>query len=424
MSPDWPKRCTPEARDRRAADAAQERERVRVAVEQRDERAAAAANSRSRIAGSPSPQPRAGLERAEQQVGAGDADDLGVEPASSRARRRPRAPRARARPSPRSPPAAPSGGAQPVAAGEHAPSRVASPASAWSIGRVESRKYADVAVRAAEPRQRVQEASTRGPARTPAPRPRSRAARSRSTGVIDRLVRAALGPERDPARRADEDRLAAGVDAERPRLERAGDERVVDRADRQQRLAVARPRRAELAEQPDEVDLGDPELDVAAVVGLAPAHERVGVVGEPVDAVAERPDAGLVDPAAEVGRRADVGRDRDDARGHLGRLAHEVDEEAPERLLGRRACRVCSRPRSAGHRAAARRRDRRPALEPPRRAPRTARPRAMPSANAPTGPPGRSPSARGELARTARSVSSAEWLAGWPSVGSRQPLIV
>ena len=84
-------------------------------------------------------------------------------------------------------------------------------------------------------------------------------------GRDDRLVRAALGRERDAGRRADEDRLPAGVDAERPRLERAVDERVVDRPDRQQRLAVARPGRAELAEQPDEVALGDAELDVLAV---------------------------------------------------------------------------------------------------------------------------------------------------------------
>src|SRR5215217_8717492 len=112
-----------------------------------------------------------------------------------------------------------------------------------------------------------------------------------------RLVRAALRAERDARGRADQDRLAAGVDAERPRLERARHERVVDRADRQQRLAVAGPRRAELAEQPDEVDLRDAELDVLAVVGLAPAYERVGVVGEQVDALAEAPDARLVDPA-------------------------------------------------------------------------------------------------------------------------------
>ena len=125
------------------------------------------------------------------------------------------------------------------------------------------------------------------------------------------------------------------------------DERVVDRADGQERLAVARPRGAQLAEQADEVHLRDAQLDVASVVGLAPAHERVGVVGEPVDAVAHRPDAGLVDPAAEVGRRADVGRDGDDPLGDAGRLARQVDEEAPERLL-RRLVPRCSRPRSAG----------------------------------------------------------------------------
>ena len=83
----------------------------------------------------------------------------------------------------------------------------------------------------------------------------------------DRLVRAALWRQRDARRGADEDRLAAGVHAERPRLERAVHERVIQRADRQQRLTVARPGRAELAEQADEVALGDPELDVLAVLG-------------------------------------------------------------------------------------------------------------------------------------------------------------
>ena len=69
----------------------------------------------------------------------------------------------------------------------------------------------------------------------------------------DRLVGAALRRERDPGRRADEDRLAARVDPERPRLQRPFDERVVEHPDRQQRLAPPPPGRAELAEQPDEV---------------------------------------------------------------------------------------------------------------------------------------------------------------------------
>src|SRR4029077_2080974 len=105
--------------------------------------------------------------------------------------------------------------------------------------------------------------------------------------------------------------------------------------DREQDLAVARPGRAELPEQADEVDFRDPELDVLAVLVLAPADERVGVVGEPVDALAGVPDADAVDPAAEVGRRGDVGADGDDALRYLGGPVGEVDEEAAEGLLGR-----------------------------------------------------------------------------------------
>ena len=62
----------------------------------------------------------------------------------------------------------------------------------------------------------------------------------------------------------------------------------------------------------------------------------------------DRPDARLVDPAAEVGRGADVRRHRDDASGHLRRLALEIDPEAPERLLGRRAAAMLA-PERDGH---------------------------------------------------------------------------
>jgi Lrp/AsnC family transcriptional regulator, leucine-responsive regulatory protein len=69
-----------------------------------------------------------------------------------------------------------------------------------------------------------------------------------------------------------------------------------------------------------------------------PSRQRtsVGVVGEPVDAVARVPDADAVDPAAEVRRRRHVGRHRHDVRGDVRRVVREVDEEAAERLLGRR----------------------------------------------------------------------------------------
>ena len=106
----------------------------------------------------------------------------------------------------------------------------------------------------------------------------------------DRLVRAALGRERDPRRGSDEDRLAACVDAEAPGLERPADERVVERPDRQQRPAVARPGRrpALRAARP-----GSPRRSRARCAGpavLAPADQRVGVVGEPVDPLARVPD--------------------------------------------------------------------------------------------------------------------------------------
>ena len=141
-----------------------------------------------------------------------------------------------------------------------------------------------------------------------------------------------------PGRRPDQDRLAAGVDAERPGFERALHERVVQDADRQQRLAPAAPGGAELADCADEVGLGDAEFDVLPGRLLAPVQDRLGVVGEPVAPVLVRPDAHLVDPAAEVGRGGHVRADRDDPPAHLGGRAVEVEQGTAQcRLGGRRA---------------------------------------------------------------------------------------
>src|SRR5207237_1127889 len=57
----------------------------------------------------------------------------------------------------------------------------------------------------------------------------------------DRRVGATLGGERDAGGRADQDRLATGIEPEGPRFEGPVDERVVDRADGEEGLAVARP---------------------------------------------------------------------------------------------------------------------------------------------------------------------------------------
>ena len=205
----------------------------------------------------------------------------------------------------------------------------------------------------AQPRQRVQQRPFEVLAEGGLPRGAARLGDA-DRGSDDRLVGAALGRERHATRRADQDRLSAGVHPERPRLERAPDEGVVDRPDRQQRLAVAAPGGAQLAQQAHQVGLGDAQLDVMAARGLVPVHERLGVVLEPVAPLAHRPDLTLVDPAAQVGRAGHVRADRDHPLGHLGGVVHEVDEEAPEGLLGRSRTTVLS----AQHRRHRRRRHR------------------------------------------------------------------
>ena len=323
MSPAWPKRWTPRqviGLPRKASVCGWPSSSETIGTAGREEAA-------SSVSGSPSPRPGAGLEGAEQQVGAGDADDLGVaedlgglerlgdERAHHGDRELRVVVRAAACSRPRSPP------------------RASRCGSDWSIGRVREPEVGGGPAGLAELGQRVQEAPLEVLAEG--------GLVGDAAGLLDadagrdhRLVRAALGAERDAGRRADEDRLAAGVDAERPRLQRAGHERVVDRADGQQRLAVARPGRAELAEQADEVDLGDPELDVAAVVVLAPAHERVGVVGEPVDAVADVQMPALLIQPPRLVEVPTSGLTVTTRSATSGRLAGEVDEEAPERLLG------------------------------------------------------------------------------------------
>src|SRR6185436_16648540 len=105
-----------------------------------------------------------------------------------------------------------------------------------------------LATRPAEPRQRVEQRPLEILAEGGLPE-RAAGLTDPDRGRDDRLVRASLRGQRDARRRADQDRLPARVDPERPRLEGAPHEGVVDRADREERLAVAAPGGAELAEQ-------------------------------------------------------------------------------------------------------------------------------------------------------------------------------
>jgi hypothetical protein len=77
----------------------------------------------------------------------------------------------------------------------------------------------------------------------------------------DRLMRPAFRGEGHPRRSADQDRLAARVDAVGPRLQCPLDEGVVQDTDREQGLAPTAPGSAELAQQADEVALRDALYD-------------------------------------------------------------------------------------------------------------------------------------------------------------------
>ena len=162
--------------------------------------------------------------------------------------------------------------AQAISAGQHfqpAPLAVApAPRARGEVLVDRTRAQAEVgglATLAAQPAERVQERPLEvlPEGRLPGGAPRLLEPDRRGD---HRLVGSALRSERDPGGRADQDRLAAGIDAERPRLERPVDERVVERADREERLAVPRPGGPELAEQPDEVALRDAQLDVLPVL--------------------------------------------------------------------------------------------------------------------------------------------------------------
>ena len=153
----------------------------------------------------------------------------------------------------------------------------------------------------------------------------------------DRLVRAAFRRERHARRRRDQNEAGVLVAGVVQRIEAARDERIVERADRQQPLAVDRMRQAERGQQDEQVHLGDAELDVLALRrelpvegrGDALALERVGhaLAGE---------QAAAVDPGAEIGRDGHVRRGGDDALGERrSSRAAELVEQRAEAVLRR-----------------------------------------------------------------------------------------
>ncbi len=146
-----------------------------------------------------------------------------------------------------------------------------------------------------------------------------------------------LGGQGHPGRCPHDYESAPVVDAVDKCIEPAQDERVVDGADRQQRLSEVLVGQPELAQQHEQVHLRDAELDVLAVRARLPAEQ--GVLGRIVGGVFGREDAGLVDPAAEAGRDRDIGaRCHDPPRDVV--VVGQPGEDAPKGLLGRAGSRL------------------------------------------------------------------------------------
>ena len=231
------------------------------------------------------------------------------------------------------------------------------------------------------------------------------------------------GARRDARRRPDEDEPRLDVERVDERVQAARDERVVDRADRDQPLAEQLAGQPELAEPQEQVHLADAELDVLRPAG--PGSQTSGAL----DVVAVRAgmrgeDAGAVDPAAEVRR------DRDVRRG-----GHDRGRRSPDRARVPRGCRRtpagCWSPgaiRMSGiamHGRLGRfdRAARRVVAELGARGASPAWPPASPAANPAQTSSGSIPRSRPSWS-TWSATRCAEWLSASPANGSRQPLMV
>ncbi len=152
----------------------------------------------------------------------------------------------------------------------------------------------------------------------------------------DRLVCAALGCERDAGWRRHQDEASLLVTGVIEGIEPALDERIIERADRNQPLAVDDVREAERGEQDEQVHLGDAELDMLALGRELPfLHRGDALVLEGVGHRGPREQAAPVDPGAEIGRDGDVGRGGDDAIGERALGTTEIVEQRAEAGLRR-----------------------------------------------------------------------------------------
>ena len=140
-----------------------------------------------------------------------------------------------------------------------------------------------------------------------------------------------------PARGRDEQEARVLVAGVVEAIEAAGDERVVERADREQPLAEQVARQAERGEHQEQVGFSAMPSSMCWPWFVADhfCARRNLCGGEDVLHLAPLEQAALVDPGAEVGRDGDVGRGGDDAVGKVAAGAAKVEQDPAERGLGR-----------------------------------------------------------------------------------------
>src|SRR5581483_10945592 len=148
--------------------------------------------------------------------------------------------------------------------------------------------------------------------------------------------RAALARQRDARwrRRQDEARLLiAGIVQG---IEPARNEGIVQRADREQALAIDGVRQPKRGQQDEQIHLGDAELDVLACRGEIPiVGRRYPLALEQVAKFFARKKPAAVDPRAEIGRDRNVWRRGDDALDEIGLAAAELVQKRAKTCLRR-----------------------------------------------------------------------------------------
>jgi hypothetical protein len=151
---------------------------------------------------------------------------------------------------------------------------------------------------------------------------------------IDRLVRAALRAQRHARGRRHQHEACILIAGVIERIEAAGDEGIVDGADREQPFAEDVSSKAQRRQHEEQIVLGDAQLDMLAGIGCAPfLRGRDFGGGEDVGEPLAAEEAALVHPGSEVGRDGHVRRGGDDSVRERTARTGKIEQDAPERRL-------------------------------------------------------------------------------------------